>query len=105
MKLPPLTHLQFAVLSCLGTNKISGRELRAALVHEGVKKSAPSFYQLMARLEDADFVKGDYESKAVHGQTIKERVYWLTATGSRVRQDQYAYYYAHAPAPIGSPAF
>ena len=96
MKLPPLSHLQFAVLSCLGANKISGRDLRAALVEEGVRKSAPAFYQLMARLEDAKFVEGEYVQKMIDGQAIKERFYRLTGEGARAMQDQIAFYQEHA---------
>lgn len=83
MPLPPLSHLQFAVLDALGAAKKSGRELRAALAARGVKKSGPAFYQLMARLEDAGFVKGWYEQKIVDGQIIKERRYQIKGQGSR----------------------
>jgi DNA-binding PadR family transcriptional regulator len=46
-----------------------------------VRRSAPAFYQMMARLEDAGLVDGDYDQKIVDGQIIKERRYALTPTG------------------------
>lgn len=79
---PPLTHLQYAVLSSLDDN-ITGRELRENLRSLGIKKSGPAFYQLMARLEDVGVVKGSYQVKIVEGQPIKERRYKITGSGRR----------------------
>ena len=104
MKLPPLSHLQFAVLSCLGPHKISGRELRALLAKEKIRKSAPSFYQLMSRLEDAKFVHGEYVNKVVEGQTIKERFYRLTGEGDRARREQIEFYQIKAGGLVSVPA-
>src|SRR6266516_1366818 len=85
--LPELTHLQFAVLNIVETATISGRALRARLREDGIKKSGPAFYQAMARLEEARFVKGWYEQKIVEGQIIKERHYQILANGiSALRQ-------------------
>ena len=51
MSLPELTHLQFAVLSCIGTEK-KGLDVRDELWRRyKIGKSGPSFYQLMERLE------------------------------------------------------
>ena len=65
--LPPLTHLQFAVLDALGASETSGRELRARLREKGIKKSGPAFYQLMSRLEEAKYVKGWYTEEIIDG--------------------------------------
>lgn len=83
MGLPPLTHLQFAILDVLGSHKKSGREVREALKTLGIRKSGPAFYQLMARLEDAGFVKGWYDQKIIDGQIIKERCYRVLGAGAR----------------------
>jgi len=82
MPLPDITHLQFLVLDILGGAAKSGREVRAKLAEHGLHKSGPAFYQMMARLEDADFVEGWYEKKTVEGQTIKERRYHIKDTGA-----------------------
>ncbi len=79
--IPELTHLQFVVLDALGGNKRRGKELRENLATLGVKKSGPAFYQLMARLEEARFVKGWYEQEIIDGQIIKERHYQLLGNG------------------------
>ena len=81
---PPLSALQFAVLDTLGTVELSGKQLRGNLAAErGIKKSGPSFYQLMARLEEAKLVEGRIDQKIVDGQIIKERFYKVTGEGSR----------------------
>ena len=83
MRLPKLSHLQFLVLSVLLSEEHSGRELRARLSEFGVRKSGPAFYQLMARLEDSEFVSGRYEQEIVEGQIIRERVYKIRASGTK----------------------
>lgn len=79
--LPELTHLQFAVLNIMETGMISGRDLREGLRNVGIRKSGPSFYQMMARLEESKFVKGWYDQKIVEGQIIKERRYQILGNG------------------------
>lgn len=82
MALPSLTHLQVVVLGCLRDQGRSGREIRAWLSKEhGIRKSGPTFYQLMARLEDAGYVKGWYDKKIVGGQIIRERRYRILGEG------------------------
>jgi DNA-binding PadR family transcriptional regulator len=91
-KLPELSHLQVLVLECLGTHKRSGRELRHLLAENKVKKTGPAFYQLMARLEEARFVEGEYSQKIVEGQIIKERSYRVTATGEKALRSTHEFY-------------
>lgn len=83
MQLPRITHLQFLVLGILLDGVRTGREVRAALGENGVRKSGPAFYQLMARLEDAKFVTGTYHQQVIDGQIIKQRRYKVTAPGTR----------------------
>jgi DNA-binding PadR family transcriptional regulator len=90
--LPPLSHLQFAVLDVLGTNTMAGKHLRENLAANGIKKSGPSFYQLMARLEEAKLVEGRIDQKIVDSQIIKERFYKVTGEGSRALQAQARFY-------------
>lgn len=91
-KLPELSHLQVIVLECLGTQKRFGRELRQLLAENKIRKSGPAFYQLMARLEEAKFVEGEYSQKIVEGQIIKERSYRVTGQGENALRQTLQFY-------------
>jgi DNA-binding PadR family transcriptional regulator len=82
-RLPSITHLQFLVLGLLLDGSRAGRDIRPDLRHYGVRRSAPAFYQMMARLEDAGFVDGWYDQKVIDRQLIKERHYRLRPAGAR----------------------
>src|SRR4051812_12490825 len=90
--IPDLTHLQFLVLGILRAGTHTGRHVRRALARHGVRRTAPAFYQMMARLEDARFVSGEYDQKVVDGQIIKERRYTLTARGQAAWNATRAFY-------------
>lgn len=92
MPIPDLTHLQFAVLDALGAREKAGRELREALKARGIRKTGPAFYQLMARLEEAKFVKGWYEQKAVEGEVVRERRYKILGAGLTAWQEVRDFY-------------
>ena len=66
---------------CFGQPLAWGGTLRRGLARHGVRRSAPAFYQMMARLEDAGLVDGDYDQKVIDSQIIKERRYSLTRAG------------------------
>jgi len=83
MSLPPLSHLQYAVLDILGHRELSGREVREALKSRKISKSGPAFYQLMSRMEDSKFIDGRYEEKIIQGQRIKERRYFMKGEGAK----------------------
>jgi DNA-binding PadR family transcriptional regulator len=80
--MPDITHLQFLVLGLLRQSPRLGRQLRLELARHGVRRSGPAFYQMMARLEDAGFVAGEYAQRVVSGQIIKERRYETTPSGA-----------------------
>lgn len=90
--MPAITHLQFLVLGLLRQGERPGRFLRRALAKRGIARSAPAFYQMMGRLEDAGFVDGAYDQKIVDGQIIKERRYALTAAGEQAWTATRAFY-------------
>jgi len=90
--LPPVTHLQFLVLDALDGGERAGRDLRALLAAHRVKNSAPAFYQMMGRLEDAGLVDGRYDQRVVAGQHLKERSYRITRAGARAVADTRAFY-------------
>lgn len=81
--LPAITHLQFLVLGMLLGQARAGRDIREDMRRHGVRRTAPAFYQMMARLEDANLVEGWYEQHVVDGQLIKERHYRLRPAGAR----------------------
>lgn len=79
--LPPVTHLQVLVLEAVSEDEQIGRDLRDHLAAQGIRNSAPAFYQMMARLEETGLVEGWYEQKLVGGQNVKERRYRITRRG------------------------
>lgn len=81
MKIPVLPPLQFLVAFELMNGNQSGANLRKSLAKQGFKISLSAFYQLMSRLEESKFVKGEYLLKVEEAQTIKERQYELTPNG------------------------
>ena len=101
MRLPELSHLQLLVFESLGTKKHSGRELRQSLARSGIKKSGPAFYQVMARLEEAGLVEGEYSQKVIEGQIIKERWYRVTGEGARAARRTLEFYSRLLPAAAG----
>jgi len=90
--MPAVTHLQFLVLGLLRGGDRPGRYLRRALAKRGIARSAPAFYQMMARLEDAGFVDGQYDQRIVDSQIIKERRYTLTSAGEQAWAATRAFY-------------
>src|SRR4029078_9153999 len=80
-RIPEITHLQFLVLGMLRGGERTGRLVRRTPKRHGIARSGPAFYQMMARLEDAGLVAGQYDQKIVDGQIIKEARYSLTASG------------------------
>jgi DNA-binding PadR family transcriptional regulator len=91
-RIPEITHLQFLVLGMLRAGERPGRAIRRALARHGVARTGPAFYQMMARLEDAGLVAGEYDQKIVAGQIIKERRYTLTPRGGAAWAATRAFY-------------
>jgi len=82
-QLPRITHLQFLVLGNLLEGIRTGQEIRDRLKTQGARKTGPAFYQMMGRLEDSGFVRGEYDQQVIDGQIIKQRRYRITAVGKR----------------------
>jgi DNA-binding PadR family transcriptional regulator len=95
MPLPDLTHLQFLVLAALMEGERSGRDIRGRLSKEGIPKSGPAFYQLMARMEEAGLVEGRYADVVIDDQVVKERRYTITGTGEVARERALDFYRRH----------
>ena len=81
--LPQITHLQFLVLGELLKSPAPGRKVRDALSGQGVRKSGPAFYQMMARMEDSGLLEGWYEQQIVDSQIIRERHYRIVPPGRK----------------------
>ena len=94
--LPRLTHLQFLVLGLLRAGEQPGRVVREALAAHGVRRTAPAFYQLMARLERDGLVEGWYDQVIVGGQAVTERRYRIRPAGARVWTEARDFYAAIA---------
>jgi DNA-binding PadR family transcriptional regulator len=92
-----LPDLQAQILSILvGTSEnrpLSGPELRERLAkEESGRRSFSSFYQVMARLEEASFVDGRYDDENVAGYSIKQRFYWITGEGEKALTETLEYW-------------
>jgi DNA-binding PadR family transcriptional regulator len=83
-RMPRLTHLQFLVLGLLRDGERPGRAIREAIAAHGVRRSAPAFYQLMARLERDRLVDGWYEQVTAGDQAVTERRYRLRPSGAKL---------------------
>jgi DNA-binding PadR family transcriptional regulator len=83
-RIPRITHMQFLVLGLLRAHEQPGRVLRQALAAHGAKRSAPAFYQLMARLERDRLVDGWYEQVIAGDQSVTERRYRLRPAGAKL---------------------
>jgi DNA-binding PadR family transcriptional regulator len=94
-RIPRLTHLQFLVLGQLRRGEQPGRVIRDALTANGVRRSAPAFYQLMARLERDRLVDGWYEQVSAGDQAVTERRYRLRPAGARLWDEARDFYAAH----------
>ena len=97
-RLPTLTHLQFLVLGLLRDGEQPGRVIRETLARHGVRRTAPAFYQLMARLERDGVVEGRYEQVTAGGQAVTERRYVLRARGRELWTEARDFYAATAGA-------
>jgi DNA-binding PadR family transcriptional regulator len=93
-RLPKLTHMQFLVLGLLREGEQPGRVIRDALAAHGVKRSAPAFYQLMARLERDRLVDGWYEQVTAGDQAVTERRYRLRPSGAKLWTEARDFYTA-----------
>src|SRR3954470_2143332 len=93
-RIPRLTHQQFLVLGLLKEREQPGRVLRQAIAAHGVKRSAPAFYQLMARLERDRLVDGWYEQITTGDQAVTERRYRLRPAGAKLWTEARVFYTA-----------
>src|SRR5437762_7204649 len=91
-ELPELTRVQFLIIETIGAKRLLGAELREKLKAHSVHRTGPAFYQLMARLEEAELVEGWYEQEVIDGQIIKQRCYRVTGLGERARRATLEFY-------------
>ena len=94
-KIPKITHQQAAILAALWRGTLSGKELRARLAALAIKMSSPNFYQMMARLERSEKVKGFYDVKPATGGAIRamrERRYILQPKGAKDVRELFVFY-------------
>ena len=69
---------QKLIVDMLGEHAMSGRDLRSMLwTRRRDHVWMPSFYRLMADLEDAGVVHGWYASETIDGQSLRQRWYKL----------------------------
>jgi len=82
MPMPPLTHLQFAVIEVIGATERSGAEIRDQLKRRfKISNPLSGFYMFMKRLEGVHLITGRYEVIEVAGYKAKKRHYKVTGQG------------------------
>ena len=91
-RLPKITHLQFLVLGALLSDERPGRAIREVIAAYGIRRSAPAFYQMMARLERDGMVEGWYEQITAGDQVVTERRYRIKPAGSKFWAETRAFY-------------
>ena len=91
-QLPALSHLQFLALGVILSSEEPGRVIRDVVADYGERRTVAAFYQLMARLERDGLIDGWYEPVVVGDQTVRERRYRITATGTRAWRQTRAFY-------------
>jgi DNA-binding PadR family transcriptional regulator len=90
MPLPPLTHLQFVVLSMLvGDSRRSGHFIRARFAEDAIPIVKPAFYQLMARMRRAGLIDGKLFGPVNGAQEVRYRA---TAAGRKAYDATAAFY-------------
>ena len=97
-QLPPLSHLQFLALGVILSAEEPGRVIRDVVADFGVRRTGAAFYQLMARLERDGLVQGWYEPVIVGDQSVRERRYRITASGTRAWRQTRLFYESVAAA-------
>ncbi|MEM8549874.1 MAG: PadR family transcriptional regulator [Verrucomicrobiota bacterium] len=96
MNTPTLSHLQFAVLDCIGGREMKGRDLRQRMKDEkGISKAGPAFYQLMGRMEEGGLVKSKVEDIELGENRLKQKIYWITGEGAKAVHRSKTYYGVH----------
>jgi hypothetical protein len=98
---PTISHLQFLALGVLLAGEQPGRAIRDVAAGFGVRRTAAAFYQMMARLERDGLVDGWYQAVRVGDQSVTERRYRITASGSRAWAQTRAFYDAVGAAVAG----
>lgn len=92
MKLPKLTALQYEVMVCLSTGEKCGNEIRAFLKN-CVVHSNPSFYQLMRRLVESDFLTQRYETRMPNPPcAVTESFYSITKSGWKAIEESQSFF-------------
>lgn len=98
---PTISHLQFLALGVLLAGEQPGRAIRDVVAGFGVRRSAAAFYQMMARLERDGLAEGWYQQIKVGDQSVTERRYRITASGSKAWTQTRAFYEAVGIAVAG----
>jgi DNA-binding PadR family transcriptional regulator len=99
-RMPDLSHRQFFIVDLVGDDEHSGRYIRDRLNDHGIKTSLPAFYQMMARLEDAELIRGFYVTTPVKGHVLKERHYKSLAHGRKQCQVVLDFYKSRSPSRV-----
>jgi DNA-binding PadR family transcriptional regulator len=93
---PPVSRATADVLTLLLQAWQDGAELTGWEIMRRTRRSGPTVYTVLDRLEDAGWVGASWEPVPPHERRARRRYYRLTATGAETASSQLA----HAP-PAG----
>lgn len=62
---------------------VSGMELRERIKEYGYRKTGPTFYAMMSRLEDLGLVASDFVEEKVRGRSVRSKVFTRTKNGMK----------------------
>ena len=78
--------VQLAILGILNDCEEGklGPEIRDEMAQRGLQRPGPTFYQLMGRLEDNEYITGIDTPKIINNKTYHHRKYKITKEGAGV---------------------
>jgi hypothetical protein len=84
--------MQYEVMKALASGSKLAEEIMEVLEVAGMARRGAVFYQLMLRLEERGWVKGEYERGVVEGRWYRKRRYEITGEGLEVYEGARSFY-------------
>jgi len=96
---PPLTHLQFLVISLLFTGPKTSLQLRQLLKDRKIKISAPALSRLMTRLQWTFQIHREHTIQTTGGASTRTCTFTITDHGLKSWAQTRQFYLDHSPPP------
>jgi hypothetical protein len=73
----PVNNIEREVIAIIGTNTMSGREIRQAMKARGHHRTKAAAYLLLANMVDSGLLQHDWENWVENGETYRQKVFKL----------------------------